>query len=101
MICEPVGGSIGTAGPGAWRYLYLIGVLPALVTLWIRRNIPESPRWEEANDRRRAAHAQRRSGAVLEGVDAALTRFTVVDLLTHRAVRRPPIVAFLIMLAVT
>src|SRR5579863_9999122 len=26
---------IGTAGPGAWRYMYLIGVLPALVCLWI------------------------------------------------------------------
>jgi hypothetical protein len=35
--------------------------LPALVVLWIRRNIPESPRWEEANERRRAAHAQRQS----------------------------------------
>src|ERR1700756_22545 len=24
--------AIGTSGPGAWRYLYLIGVLPALLT---------------------------------------------------------------------
>src|SRR6266851_8914091 len=79
MTSETVGGAIGTAGPSAWRYLYLIGVLPALVVLWIRRNIPESPRWEEANDRRRAAHAQQQAGAVLEGVDAALTRFTLVD----------------------
>src|SRR5438552_17474833 len=84
ITSETVGGAIGTAGPGAWRYLYLIGVLPALVTLWIRRNIPESPRWEEANDRRRAAHAQRRSGVALEGVAAAMTRFTIVDLLTDR-----------------
>src|SRR5260370_29687702 len=54
MTSETVGGAIGTAGPGASRYLYLIRRLPALGTLWIRRNIPESPRWEEANDRRRA-----------------------------------------------
>jgi len=101
LTSESIGAWLGTAGPSAWRYLYLIGVLPALVTLWIRRNIPESPRWEEANERRRAAHAQRRSGAVLEGVDAALTRFTVVDLLTDRSVRRPLIVAFLMMLSVT
>src|SRR6266568_6545241 len=86
LTSESVGASFGAAGPNAWRYLYLIGVLPALVVLWIRRNIPESPRWEEANDRRRAAHAQRRSGAVLEGVDAALTRFTVVDLFADRSV---------------
>jgi MFS family permease len=92
---------IGGMGPGAWRWMYLIGVLPAFVVLWIRRNIPESPRWEEANERRREAHAQKQSGAVLEGVDAALTRFTVVDLFTDRSVRRPLILAFLMMLSVT
>ena len=96
-----VGAWLGTAGPNAWRYLYLIGVLPALVTLWIRRNIPESPRWEEANERRREAHAQRQNGVVLEGVDAALTKFTVVDLFSDRSVRRPLIFAFLMMLSVT
>ncbi len=92
---------IGGMGPNAWRWMYLIGVLPAFIVLWIRRNIPESPRWEEANERRHAAHAQKQSGAVLEGVDAALTRFTVVDLFTDRSVRRPLILAFLMMLSVT
>jgi len=28
-----------------WRPLFLIGVLPALVTLWIRRGIAEPPKW--------------------------------------------------------
>ncbi len=93
--------AIGGVGPNAWRWLYLIGVLPALVTLWIRRGIPESPRWERASERRRAAHALRRTGAVLGGEDAALTRFTVVDLFTDRAVRRPLIGSFLLMLSVT
>ena len=92
---------IGGMGPNAWRWMYLIGVLPAFIVLWIRRNIPESPRWEEANERRHAAHAQKQSGVVLEGVDAALTRFTVVDLFTDRSVRRPLIFAFLMMLSVT
>ena len=101
LTSDSMGAWLGTSGPSAWRYLYLIGVLPALVVLWIRRNIPESPRWEEANERRRAAHAQRQSGVVLEGVDAALTRFTVVDLFADRSVRRPLIVAFLMMLSVT
>ncbi|HVH76093.1 MAG TPA: MFS transporter [Stellaceae bacterium] len=92
---------IGGLGPNAWRWMYLIGILPALLVLWIRRKIPESPRWEEANQRRRLAHAQRQSGAVLEGVDAALTRFTVHDLLTDQSVRRPLIFSFLMMLSVT
>ena len=93
--------AVGEAGPNAWRWMYLIGVLPALVTVWIRRGIPESPRWEAASERRRAAHAMRRSGAALEGENRALTRFTVVDLFADRSVRRPLICAFLMMLSVT
>src|SRR5215813_9411047 len=54
--------AIGTSGPDAWRYMYLIGVLPALIVFWIRRNIPESARWEESNRRRRAAYDLRRQG---------------------------------------
>ncbi|HKN11222.1 MAG TPA: MFS transporter [Pseudomonadota bacterium] len=46
---------VGGTGPGAWRTMYLIGALPALLTLWIRRSIPESTLWEQANERRRAA----------------------------------------------
>ncbi len=92
---------VGGLGPDAWRYMYLIGVLPALVTLWIRRGIPESPRWEQANERRLAAHDLRRQGATLEGENQALTRFTVVDLFSDPAVRRPLILSFLMMLSVT
>lgn len=92
---------IGTAGPNAWRWMYLIGVLPALLTLWIRRSMPESPRWEAANERRREAHALRRQGAVLDDDTHALTRFTMVDLFADRSIRRPLILAFLMMLSVT
>jgi len=71
---------IGGLGPSAWRWMYLIGVLPALLVFWLRRGMPESARWEKASERRRAAHEQRRSGSVLEGENVALTRFTVADM---------------------
>jgi MFS family permease len=93
--------AIGTSGPGAWRYMYLIGVLPALVAFWIRRNIPESPRWEESNKRRRAAYDLRRQGAVLEGEDKALVRFTLVDLFAEPAVRSRLFLTFVMSLSVT
>ena len=32
-------------GPGAWRWLFVAGVLPALFTIWIRRNVHEPPSW--------------------------------------------------------
>src|SRR5512146_2096049 len=30
-----------------WRAVFFVGVLPALVTLWIRRKVPESELWQE------------------------------------------------------
>jgi SHS family lactate transporter-like MFS transporter len=34
----------------AWRVMFMIGVLPALLTLYIRRSVPESPGWERNTD---------------------------------------------------
>src|ERR1700748_1869167 len=50
-------------GPDAWRVMFLLGVVPALLSLWIRRSIPESERWERVNEQRSAATARERSGA--------------------------------------
>jgi MFS family permease len=30
-----------------WRLVFFVGVLPALVTLWIRKSVPESEMWKE------------------------------------------------------
>jgi MFS family permease len=39
------------AGPVAryfgWRAVFFVGILPALLTLWIRRGVPESKLWKE------------------------------------------------------
>jgi MFS family permease len=39
------------AGPVAryfgWRAVFFVGILPAVVTLWIQRGVPESEMWEE------------------------------------------------------
>jgi MFS family permease len=32
-----------------WRMAFFVGVLPALVVLWIRRGVPESPMWQESH----------------------------------------------------
>lgn len=33
-----------------WRYVFFVGVLPALITLWIQRDVPESELWENRRD---------------------------------------------------
>jgi MFS family permease len=81
--------------------MFLIGVLPALIAFWIRRNIPESPRWEESNKRRQAAYDLRRQGAELKGEDAALVRFTLHDMFVEPAVRLRLCLTFVMSLSVT
>src|SRR5215472_5889547 len=86
---------VGATGPGAWRTMYLIGVLPALLTVWIRRAIPESSLWEKANERRRAASERKQRGSETTEEDQALTRFTFVELFATPTIRNRTIIAFL------
>ena len=34
-------------GPGAWRWLFALGILPALLTIWIRRSVKEPEAWQK------------------------------------------------------
>jgi MFS family permease len=86
---------VGVTGPGAWRTMYLIGVLPALLTFWIRRAIPESSLWEKANALRKAANQRKRSGSGPTPEDHALTSFTFLDLFALPVIRKRTIIAFL------
>ena len=38
-------------GEEAWRWLFVVGALPAFVTLWIRRRVPEPALWIERRSR--------------------------------------------------
>jgi MFS family permease len=88
-------------GPDAWRFMFVIGILPALLTLWIRTSIDESEVWQEVNAKRRAARARKDTGATLTANEQALTRFTVADLFAEPEIRKRTIVAFLMSLTTT
>jgi MFS family permease len=92
---------LGQVGPDAWRYMFVLGVLPALLTLWIRRAIPESRIWEEANQKRRVAIEQKRAGISLGKGAEKLMRFTLFDLFTDASLRKRTIVVFLMSLTTT
>jgi putative MFS transporter len=51
-----------------WRWLFAIGVLPALLSFAIRRRVPESPRWLAAHGR----HEEARASLAFVGVDDKL-----------------------------
>lgn len=40
----------GLAVGSQWRYAYVIGVLPALLVLWVRSSVHEPERWQRAGD---------------------------------------------------
>jgi MFS family permease len=90
---------VGTMGPNGWRVMFLLGVLPALLVLWVRSAIPESALWERVSDRRRAAISHKRRGAELPAHEQALARFTLIDLFHDSEGRRRTFIAFLMSLA--
>ena len=42
-----------------WRGMFMVGVLPALLVLYIRRNVPESPSWSKEAAVERGIYARR------------------------------------------
>jgi MFS family permease len=92
---------VGQLGPDAWRYMFLIGVIPSVLAFWIRTSIPEPELWRRSDERRRAALAQKRSGMTLTAEDQALARFTMADLLAKPEIRGRTIVVFIMSLATT
>jgi MFS family permease len=83
---------VSGTGAGAWRTMYLIGVLPALLTLWIRQSIPESTLWEEESKRRRVVAERERRGEAISADEQALTSFTLTELFAEPEIRRRTIV---------
>jgi MFS family permease len=92
---------VAPMGADAWRYMYLLGVLPALLTLWIRRAIPESELWEAVKAKRMAVQSRQRSGAVLSADEEQMTRFTLTDLFSDRTLRGRTVAVFMMSLATT
>ncbi len=49
------------AGPVAryygWRAVFFVGILPAVITLWIQRSVPESEMWQERASKGNLANA--------------------------------------------
>jgi MFS family permease len=101
ILASAVWLAVSGTGPNAWRWMYLIGVLPALTVFWILHHTPESARWRRSNERRCDARALKRLGGQLSNEDAALTRFTLLDVFADRSVRWPLIGSLLMMLSLT
>ncbi|MEW6306021.1 MAG: MFS transporter [Verrucomicrobiota bacterium] len=54
----------GLAVGAQWRYAYLIGIVPALLVLWVRASVKEPERWEAM--KQKASGGAMRAGSLVE-----------------------------------
>jgi MFS family permease len=74
-------------GPSAWRYMFVVGVLPAFLLLYVRRGVLEPALWVTAARERQEAR-QRLEIGTGSRQDQELTRFTVKRILSDSDLRR-------------
>lgn len=60
-------------GPDAWRWMLASGAIPAILVMWGRRSIPESPRWLMAKGRKDQAIQIAKNVAQSSGVELSTT----------------------------
>jgi MFS family permease len=70
------------AGPVAryfgWRAVFFVGILPALLTLWIRRGVPESAMWEERSLRGQEAAGNHRDDGCRDVTSYVSMKFSLI-----------------------
>ena len=86
-------------GPDAWRYMFLVGVLPALLVLYLRWGVGESERWLQVAERRRRLRANGEPTATASEDERRLRQFTLRALFAEPGLRRDTIVCLLMSLA--
>lgn len=67
------------------RTIFLVGILPALLTLWIRKAVPETEEWEEARKTSVPPRIRELFGPAVSGVTWRVLLICAVSLTAHWA----------------
>jgi MFS family permease len=89
---------VNPLGPLAWRYMFVIGILPAFLLLYIRRWVDEPALWLAANRGRQEAQKRLEMGGVSQQ-DREITQFTVIRIFSDPELRRR--VGLLLVMSIT
>ncbi len=90
---------VGGLGHGSWRAMFVIGVGPAFLLLWLRRSVEDPAIWREVHRRRQSARQAVASGRFLTEDERRLTRFTMADLFASPELRRRTLLLLVMALA--
>jgi len=90
---------VAPLGPASWRYMFLIGILPALSVLWIRTSVRDPDLWVAARERRHLARERLASGRPVNREDRLLVGFTVTQILAIPDLRRRLLLLLLLSLS--
>ena len=85
-------------GPSSWRYMFVIGILPAFVLLYLRRCVEEPALWVAANRERQEARVRLEMGGA-SPQDRELVQFTVTRIWSDPESRRR--VGLLLLMSIT
>jgi MFS family permease len=89
---------VNPLGSSSWRYMFVIGILPAFLLLYVRRAVHDPPSWIAADNRRREARKRLEMGVVSQE-DRKLAQFTMTHVLSDSQLRRR--VGFLLLMSLS
>jgi len=87
MLASVVWLMVNPLGPSSWRYMFVIGVAPAFLLLYVRRVVHDPALWVNADDCRREARKRIETGVGSEE-DRRLAQFTIARIFSEPELRR-------------
>ena len=85
---------ISSFDPHAWRMMFILGVLPALLVLYLRTRVPESERWQRAVGRSGKRPANDDANVASNPDDHAKRKLTISQIFADRASRKVVLLTF-------
>ncbi|MET0455710.1 MAG: MFS transporter [Mycobacterium sp.] len=83
-------------GESAWRYLFVVGALPAAIVVYVRRSVDDSSMWKESQRLREAAKDVAAQGQKLTEGQAKLVRSPFAAVFSDPPLRRRGLVLFVL-----
>jgi MFS family permease len=78
---------VASLGESSWRLMFVVGVLPAVLLLYIRTGVRNPEVWVAANARRRAAREREARGQTVAPEERGLLRFTMAHVVSDPVLR--------------